>query len=79
MSKDEDVPTEEIPELHDDETPEFEDVPEQIDLSEHVEPLDPLEEAPQRAEIAEKEIAYKEAEIQNVRKRLMAEKSTLIQ
>ena len=79
MSKDEDVPTEEIPEHHDDETPEFEDAAEHIDLSEHVEPLDPLEEATQRAEKAEKEIAYKEAEIQNVRKRLMAEKSTLIQ
>ena len=78
MSKDEDVPTEEVPELHDDETPEFEDAAEQIDLSEHVEPLDPLEEATQRAEKAEKEIAYKEAEIQNVRKRMMAEKATAI-
>ena len=50
-----------------------------MDLSEHVEPVDPLEEAIQRAEKAEKEIAYKDAEIQNVRKRLMAEKSSLIQ
>ena len=73
------MPQEDTPELHDDETPEFEDVTEQIDLAEHVEPLDPLEEATQRADKAEKEIAYKEAEIQNVRKRLMAEKSTLIQ
>ena len=79
MSKDEELPDEDTPELHDDETPEFDDVSEQIDLAEHVEPLDPLEEATQRAEKAEKEIAYKEAEIQNVRKRLMAEKSTLIQ
>ncbi len=36
------------------------------------EPRDPLEVALERAEFAEKEIAYKEAEIQNVRKRLMA-------
>ena len=79
MSNDEELPQEDTPEHHDDETPEFDDVAEQIDLAEHVEPLDPLEEATQRAEKAEKEIAYKEAEIQNVRKRLMAEKSTLIQ
>ena len=43
------------------------------------EALDPLEEALARAEKAEKEIAYKEAETQNVRKRMMAEKSELIQ
>ena len=43
------------------------------------EELDPLEEALARAEKAEKEIAYKEAETQNVRKRMMAEKSELIQ
>ena len=40
---------------------------------------DTLEVAIERAEFAEKEIAYKEAEIQNVRKRMMAEKSELIQ
>ncbi len=40
---------------------------------------DPLEVALERAEFAEKEIAYKEAEIQNVRKRLMGEKADLIQ
>ena len=40
---------------------------------------DPLEIALERAEFAEKEIAYKEAEIQNVRKRMMGEKSELIQ
>jgi molecular chaperone GrpE len=40
---------------------------------------DPLEVALERAEFAEKEIAYKEAEIQNVRKRLMAEKADAIQ
>ena len=33
----------------------------------------------ERAEFAEKEIAYKEAEIQNVRKRPMAEKAEAIQ
>ena len=43
------------------------------------EELDPLEEALARAEKAEKEIAYKEAETQNVRKRMMADKSELIQ
>jgi molecular chaperone GrpE (heat shock protein) len=43
------------------------------------EPRDPLEVALERAEFAEKEIAYKEAEIQNVRKRLMAEKADAIQ
>ena len=71
----EDVPLDESSDVHDDETPAFEEVEEQMDLSEHVEPVDPLEEAIQRAEKAEKEIAYKDAEIQNVRKRLMAEKS----
>jgi molecular chaperone GrpE (heat shock protein) len=40
---------------------------------------DPLEVALERAEFAEKEIAYKEAEIQNVRKRMMAEKAEAIQ
>jgi molecular chaperone GrpE (heat shock protein) len=40
---------------------------------------DPLEVALERAEFAEKEIAYKEAEIQNVRKRLMADKAEAIQ
>lgn len=43
------------------------------------EPRDPLEEAVERAEKAEKEIAYRDAEIQNVRKRLMAEKADAIQ
>ena len=42
------------------------------------EPRDPLEVALERAELAEKEIAYKEAEIHNVRKRSMAEKADLI-
>ena len=75
----EDIPSDETPDAYDDENPSFEEVGEQMDLSDHVEPVDPLEEALQRAETAEKEIAYKDAEIQNVRKRLMAEKSSLIQ
>ena len=75
----EDTPLDETSDSHDDETPDFEEAEEQIELAEHVEPVDSLEEAIQRAETAEKEIAYKDAEIQNVRKRLMAEKSALIQ
>ena len=46
---------------------------------EEVEEVDPLAEALQRAETAEKEITYRDAEIQNVRKRLMSEKATAIQ
>ena len=46
---------------------------------EREEERDPLEVALERAEFAEKEIAYKEAEIQNVRKRLLAEKAEVIQ
>ena len=42
------------------------------------EPIDPLVEALTRAEKAEKEILYRDAEIQNVRKRMMAEKATSI-
>ena len=44
-----------------------------------VEEIDPLTEAIQRAEAAEKEITYRDAEIQNVRKRLMSEKAIAIQ
>lgn len=44
-----------------------------------VEEVDPLAEALSRAESAEKEISYRDAEIQNVRKRLMAEKAIAIQ
>mgnify|MGYP001414551220 CR=1 FL=1 len=44
-----------------------------------VEEIDPLTEALSRAEAAEKEISYRDAEIQNVRKRFMAEKATAIQ
>ena len=74
----EDVPLDETSDVHDDETPAFEEVEEQMDLSEHVEPVIHSRKrfnAPKRP----KEIAYKDAEIQNVRKRLMAEKSSLIQ
>ena len=46
---------------------------------EAVEEEDPLEAAVKRAEIAEKEISYRDAEIQNIRKRLMSEKTTAIQ
>ena len=48
-------------------------------VEEVVEEIDPLTEAITRAEAAEKEISYRDAEIQNVRKRLMAEKAELIQ
>lgn len=48
-------------------------------IVEEVEEVDPLTEALQRAEAAEKEITYRDAEIQNIRKRLMSEKATAIQ
>ncbi len=65
----------------DDSIPVIEEGMETLDLADsvEVEVLDPLEEALMRAEKAEKEIAYKDAEIQNVRKRLMGEKAELIQ
>jgi len=65
----------------DDNVPVLEEGMETIDLADsiEIEVVDPLEEANLRAEKAEKEIAYKDAEIQNVRKRLMAEKAELIQ
>lgn len=68
-------------EVVDDEVPVIEEGMETMDLAEEVEVevQDPLEVALERAETAEKEIAYKDAEIQNVRKRLMAEKADLIQ
>ena len=56
------------------------DVPvEEEALPEVVEEVDPLVEALQRAEAAEKEISYRDAEIQNVRKKLMSEKAVAIQ
>jgi molecular chaperone GrpE (heat shock protein) len=48
------------------------------EVAKEEEPMDPLVEALTRAEKAEKEILYRDAEIQNVRKRMMAEKSTAI-
>lgn len=55
-------------------------VEEEVELrGEEVEEIDPLTEAIQRAEAAEKEITYRDAEIQNVRKRFMSEKATAIQ
>jgi len=66
---------------NDDSIPIVEEGTDTIDLADsiEVEELDPLEEALARAEKAEKEIAYKDAEIQNIRKRLMAEKADLVQ
>ena len=56
------------------------DVPaEEAAPPEVVQEVDPLAEALQRAEAAEKEISYRDAEIQNVRKRLMSEKAVAIQ
>ena len=56
------------------------EVPEEEQIIvEEVEEIDPLAEALQRAEAAEKEITYRDAEIQNIRKRLMSEKATAIQ
>ena len=52
---------------------------EEIEVVEEVEEIDPLAEALARADAAEKEISYRDAEIQNVRKRLMAEKAIAIQ
>jgi molecular chaperone GrpE len=55
------------------------DTPSEEEVEAVEEERDPLEVALERAEFAEKEIAYKEAEIQNVRKRLMSEKADAIQ
>jgi len=53
--------------------------PSEPPVEEPEEERDPLEVALELADFAEKEIAYKEAEIQNVRKRLMADKAEAIQ
>ena len=68
----------EVIEDNDDEIPIVDENTETMEVGVEEE-LDPLEQALARAEQAEKEIAYKEAETQNVRKRMMAEKSELIQ
>ena len=76
--------TEDIPhddEVADDEIPIVSEDAETYEVSEEGEVeqvIDPLQEAIQRAEAAEKEIAYKEAETQNVRKRMLTEKSDAI-
>ena len=54
-------------------------VEDEVIEEEGVEEVDPLQQALDRAETAEKEISYRDAEIQNVRKRLMSEKATAIQ
>lgn len=75
MSEDgDDVPIDSL----DDEVPVVEEGADTFEV-EVEEPKDPLQEALERAETAEKEIAYKNAEIQNIRKRFLAEKSDLIQ
>ena len=51
---------------------------EPVEQNQPEEIVDPLEEALQRADFAEKEIVYKEAEIQNLRKRFLSEKSEMI-
>lgn len=71
---DKEVPTEST----DDEIPVIEEGTETFEV-EVEEEKDPLELALERAEKAEKEIAYKDAEIQNVRKRFLSEKAELIQ
>jgi len=48
-------------------------------VEEVVEEIDPLVEALSRADAAEKEISYRDAEIQNIRKKLMSERATAIQ
>ena len=62
----------------DDELPVIEEGAETLEVGVEEE-ADPLEAAITRAEKAETEIAYKEAEIQNIRKRFMAEKSEMLQ
>ena len=70
----EEAPVDDVPQ----EEPPVEEPPVEEAVEEEEE-RDPLDVALERAEFAEKEIAYKEAEIQNVRKRLMAEKAEAIQ
>ena len=65
-------------ESNDDEIPVIAEDAETLEVG-VVEEQAPLEAALGRAEIAEKEIAYKDAEIQNIRKRFMSEKADLIQ
>jgi len=62
-----------------DELPIIEEGSDTMEVGVIEEEKDPLEAALDRAEVAEKEIAYKDAEIQNVRKRFLSEKSEMIQ
>ena len=71
----EEAPVDDVPK----EEPPVEEPPVEEAVEAEEEERNPLEVALERAEFAEKEIAYKEAEIQNVRKRLMAEKAEAIQ
>jgi len=71
----EEAPVDDVPQ----EEPPADEPQVEVGVEEVEEERDPLEVALERAEFAEKEIAYKEAEIQNVRKRLMAEKAEAIQ
>ena len=71
----EEAPVDDVPQK---EPPAEEPAVEEVE-AEPEEERDLLEVALERAEFAEKEIAYKEAEIQNVRKRLSAEKAEAIQ
>jgi len=53
-------------------------IPSEEEIVEEDVQVDPLQEALERAEKAEKEIAYRDAEIQNIRKRAMQEKSEVM-
>jgi molecular chaperone GrpE len=53
-------------------------IPSEEEIVEEEVQVDPLQEALERAEKAEKEIAYRDAEIQNIRKRAMQEKSEVM-
>lgn len=53
-------------------------IPSEEEVVEEDVQVDPLQEALERAEKAEKEIAYRDAEIQNIRKRSMQEKSEVM-
>ena len=65
----------EFPEEDESSSEESNDDDDQIELT----PEESLSAAQERAELAEKEIAYRDAEIQNVRKRMAAEKSDAVQ
>lgn len=76
MSEEDIVEQQEDSEISEGEATTFE--VEAVEENQAEEVVDPLQEALQRADFAEKEIVYKEAEIQNLRKRFLSEKSDLI-